>query len=79
MYFNESRDISDLCHAIIHARQAKGITQERLAHVCKTTQSVIARLEGGNNGRMPSLDLLQRIAFALSLELIIGFEQKKAA
>lgn len=79
MHFEESRAISDLCYAVTHARQVKGITQQKLAKSCGTTQSVIARLEGGNNGRMPSLDLLQRIADALNLKLIIGFEKKKAA
>lgn len=79
MHFDESQAISELCYAITHARQVKGITQEKLAKACGTTQSVIARLEGGNNERMPSLDLLQRIASALKLQLVIGFEKKKAA
>ena len=77
-YFSESKSISDLCYKITQARQAKGFTQERLAKACGTTQSVIARLESGNNGRMPSLDLLNRIANALNLNLVLGFEKKAA-
>ena len=51
------------------------MTQAALAKACDTTQSVVARLEGGNNGRMPSLELLGRIAKALGLSLVVGFDQ----
>ena len=78
-YFNESRAVSELCLAVAHARQVKGLTQANLAKMCGTTQSVIARLEKGNNGRMPSLDLLNRIASGLGLSLVIGFEKREAA
>lgn len=78
-HFNESKSISDLCFSISEARQAKGVTQAKLAEACDTTQSVIARLENGNNGRFPSLDLLNRIAIALKLNLVVGFEKKKTA
>ena len=78
-YFSESKSISELCYAITQARQVKGFTQEKLAKACDTTQSVIARLESGNEGRMPSLDLLNRIASALNLKLVLSFEEKKAA
>lgn len=79
LHFNASRALSELCHAISKARQSRGLTQAALAKACDTTQSVIARLESGNNGRMPSLELLGRIAKALKLSLIVGFEQPKAA
>ena len=79
MHFNESKALSELCFSVAHARQSKGLTQAALAKSCGTTQSVIARLEGGNNGRMPSLELLGRIAKALGLSLVIGFDRPKAA
>jgi ribosome-binding protein aMBF1 (putative translation factor) len=78
-YFDESRSISDLCLAVAHARHVVGLSQVALAKKTKTTQSVIARLENGNQGRMPSLELLGRVADALGLNLIVGFEKKKAA
>ncbi len=78
-YFNESRAISDLCGAVAQARQALGLNQADLAKKIKTSQSVIARLENGNQGRMPSLDLLGRIAAALNLSLVVGFEKKRVA
>jgi ribosome-binding protein aMBF1 (putative translation factor) len=75
--FNESRAVSELCEVIAQTRQALGLNQPDLAKKIKTSQSVIARLENGNQGRMPSVDLLGRIAAALNLNL--GFEKKKVA
>jgi len=79
IYFNESKALSNLCASISSARHARGITQAALAKACSTTQSVIARLESGNNGRMPGLELLGRVAKALKLNLVVGFESRKAA
>ena len=78
-YFKESKNISDLCHAVAQARQSRGLSQVELAKNIGTSQSVIARLENGNQGRMPSLVLLNRIAVALNLSLSIGFEKAKKA
>ena len=79
LYFNESKALSSLCTLVSQARHVRGLTQAALAKACGTTQSVIARLEGGNNGRMPSLELLGRVAKALKLNLVVGFESQKAA
>lgn len=79
LHFNQSKALSELCSAITRARQSRGLTQRALADASGTTQSVIARLENGNNGRMPSLELLGRVAKALKLNLVIGFEDSKAA
>ena len=79
LHFNESKALSELCFSISRARQAKGMTQDALAKTSGTTQSVISRLEGGNNGRMPSLELLNRIFQTLQLNLVVGFERPKAA
>lgn len=79
LYFNESKALSELCFAVFQARDAQGLTQAALADACGTTQSAIARLENGNNGRMPSLELLGRVAKALKLMLVVGFEKPKAA
>jgi ribosome-binding protein aMBF1 (putative translation factor) len=74
-YFDESRALSQLCASIAKKRQEEHMTQSELAQREKTTQSVIARLENGNNGKIPSIDLLGRIAKALKLHLVVGFEQ----
>jgi ribosome-binding protein aMBF1 (putative translation factor) len=77
-YFDESRAVSELCIAIVHARQVMDLNQLELAKKVGTSQSVISRLENGNQGRMPSLDLLNRVAKALRLSLVVGFEKKVA-
>jgi ribosome-binding protein aMBF1 (putative translation factor) len=79
LYFEESKSVSQLCLAVAHARQTMKISQQELAERVGTTQSVIARLENGNQGRMPSLSLLGRIASALNFNLIVGFEKRKVA
>ena len=78
LYFQESRAVSELCDAVTRARLARGISQTELAKKVETSQSVIARLEKGNNSSMPSLDLLSRIANALGLSLVVGFEGRVA-
>lgn len=79
LHFDESAALSELCHSIARARQSRGMTQAALAKAVGTTQSVIARLERGNNGRMPTLEILGRIAHALNLSLVVGFEHARAA
>ena len=39
-----------LVAALIEARTRAGLTQEQVARTMKTTQAVIARLEGGGSG-----------------------------
>ena len=48
-------------------RHELGLSQTQLAKLCDTTQSAIARLEGG--GRPPRIDTLLRLASALGCEL----------
>ncbi len=47
-----------LVAALIEARTRAGLTQEQVAQRMKTTQAVIARLEGG--GSKPSTRALER-------------------
>ncbi|MBK7927002.1 MAG: helix-turn-helix transcriptional regulator [Bryobacterales bacterium] len=58
--------------AVIEARTAAGLTQEQLAERMATTQSVIARLEGGR--ARPSTQTLKRLALATGTRLKISFE-----
>jgi len=60
------------------ARKKAGLTQEEVAERADTTQSAIARLEGGNGG-LPSVALLDRIARAVGLRLILEFRKERAA
>lgn len=54
---------------LIAARLKKGITQKELAKQMGTTQSSIARLEGGNIN--PSLAFLEKVASVMGYKLTI--------
>src|ERR1700733_2055565 len=56
-----------LARAVIDARVTAGLTQEQLAQRMDTTQSVIARLEGGRT--RPSTPPLERLAQPTGLPL----------
>jgi predicted transcriptional regulator len=56
---------------LIAARIKKGVTQKELAQRIGTTQSSIARFEGGNVN--PTLDFLEKIAEVLELTLTVHF------
>lgn len=62
----------ELALAIITARTRAGLTQSQLAKKMKTSQSVIARLEGG--GVNPSTKTLASLARATGTRLRINFE-----
>src|ERR1017187_1108223 len=61
-----------LVSALIEARTRAGLTQEQVARRMKTSQAVIARLEGG--GSRPSTRTLGRYAQATGSRLRISFE-----
>ncbi len=61
-----------LATAVISARVQAGLTQRELAQRMGTTQSVIARLEGGR--AKPSTATLEKVAKATGTRLRIDFE-----
>jgi len=69
--YDESAPEFALAGAIIAARVAAGLTQQQLAKRMKTTQSVVARLEGGRT--RPSTQTLRRLAEATETQLTIRF------
>ena len=62
-----------LIEALVRARAAANLTQEELARRLGTTQSAIARLEGG--GVSPSFATLRRYAEATGTRLTVGLVQ----
>ena len=56
-------------------RKELGLSQADLADLVETTQSAIARLEGG--GRPPRIDTLLRIATALDCELLVELQPRR--
>jgi transcriptional regulator with XRE-family HTH domain len=64
-----------LARTLIAARVTAGLTQEQLAKRMDTTQSVVARLEGGRT--RPSSHTLERLATATGTRLKISFEKPR--
>ena len=70
--FDELKPEFDLARSLIEARIGAGLTQAQLAKRMKTTQSVVARLEGGRIH--PSTRTLGKVAQATGTRLRIRFE-----
>ena len=64
-----------LVGAMMEARSRAGLTQAQVARRMNTTQTAIARLEGGRI--KPSTRTLERYAKATGHRLVIGFEPKR--
>ena len=78
-YFQRERAVSEIARLVHDARLKAGLTQAQLAQKAQSSQVVIARLESGTDGRVPSLELLERIAGALKAKLLVRFEYKEVA
>jgi transcriptional regulator with XRE-family HTH domain len=65
----------DLARTLIEARTAAGLSQSQLARRMKTSQSYIARIEGG---KVRSTDRLERFPQATHTRLRIVFEPQTA-
>ena len=68
-YDDESR-IAEYRKLAFSVRTKAGLTQTQLAERMGTTQSAIARLEGG--GAKPTLQTLENLAAAAGLDLVIA-------
>ena len=65
----------ELISQIIEARIAQGLTQAQLAERTGIRQSNLSRLEGGSCN--PSLELMDRVARGLGMELHIEFRPRQ--
>jgi transcriptional regulator with XRE-family HTH domain len=65
-----------LARALIEARTRAGLSQTQLARRMKTSQSYVARIEGGQV--RPSTAALERLAKATGSRLKISFEPAEA-
>ena len=70
--WEESEPSYQLSRTLIKKRLVQKISQIELAKKANTTQAVVSRLE--NMSVNPSMELLQRIAKALNVNLKIQFE-----
>ncbi len=65
-------DEFEMAHELVAARARAGLTQADVAARMGTTQSVIARLEGGK--RQPSMRTVQRYAQAIGCRAVVRLE-----
>jgi transcriptional regulator with XRE-family HTH domain len=72
-YEDEAR-ISEFRQIVYRVRTEAGLTQAELAERMGTTQSAVARMEGG--GTQPTLDTLERLAAAVGQELVVGVGER---
>lgn len=74
-YLAEQRRIAqfeEIARLVIKHRAALGLSQAELAERLKTSHSVISRIESGQH--KTSVQTLQRLAEALGLRFVMGFE-----
>ncbi|WP_199044267.1 helix-turn-helix domain-containing protein [Glycomyces salinus] len=62
---------------VYRRRRELGLSQTELARRANMTQPQLSRLEGG--GVTPTIPLLERLAEALEVDLVIDFEPRAAA
>ena len=62
--------ISAFRELVYKLRRDAGLTQAELADRMGTTQSAIARIEGG--GTRPTLETLEKLASAVGADLVVG-------
>ena len=65
-----------LARIVIRRRTELGLTQEQLAGRMRTSHSAISRIESGQHGT--SVQTLQRLAAALEMRFVMGFEHGPA-
>jgi ribosome-binding protein aMBF1 (putative translation factor) len=72
----ERHGFREIAWLLIKYRMDKGLTQEQLAELVGTSNSQISRIESGRH--RTNLDTLLRIASALDVKMVLGFESKTA-
>lgn len=65
-----------IAHKVKALREKHNLTQTQLAELIGTKQPSIARLEAGNY--WPRIDMLEKIAWALGVNLDVRFTKKAA-
>lgn len=68
----EREGLREIAWLLIKYRMDKGLSQQQLADLVGTSHSQISRIESGRH--RTNLDTLTRIAHALDLRMVLGFE-----
>lgn len=64
--------VREIAWLLIKYRMDKGLSQDQLAELIGTSHSQISRIESGRH--RTNLDTLSRIAHALDMRMVVGFE-----
>jgi len=75
IFFEKAEAKRKIAQEIALLRKSQHITQADLANEINTTQQVISRLENPSDKRMPSLELLDRVAKALNRRLVLSLQK----
>lgn len=75
--YEEISPLMDIAITIVKARNKAGFSQADLAKKLKTSQSVISRIENGNQNL--SVKMLARIAQTLNCNLSVSLKPQKLA
>lgn len=68
----EREAVREIAWLLIKYRMDRDLSQEKLAELVGTSHSQISRIESGRH--RTNLDTLARIAHALGLRMVLGFE-----
>ena len=68
--------VREIAWLLIKYRMDKGLSQEQLAELVGTSHSQISRIESGRH--RTNLDTLSRVAHALDMRMVVGFETTTA-
>ncbi len=75
--YEHARRAYELGVAVRALREEKGWSQRELAAAADMTQPAVARFEAG--GTMPTLPVLERLAHALNVELVVCRDRRTPA
>jgi ribosome-binding protein aMBF1 (putative translation factor) len=75
--YERARLAYEIGRAVRSLREAKGWSQRELAEAARMTQPAVARCEAG--GTMPTLPVLERLAVALDVELVVRLAPRTPA
>jgi len=75
MAYEEALIHLKMAHLIEEVRTQKGLTQSQLASLARVSQPMIARLERGDQDRIPTLSTISKIMRALGYEVDLVFKK----
>ena len=75
--YEDMGPLMDIALAIVEARNKAGLSQTELARKLRTTQSVISRIENGNQNI--SMKILAKIAQILGCDLMVHLKPHRLA